>query len=64
MKKKKLNSFEFIQQLKNAHLYKIAEQIEILETIDKIVDFMGDELPEARDIIDKIQWRIRNDENF
>jgi hypothetical protein len=42
----------------------IHEQIEIIETVDKIVDFMGDELPEAQDIIDRIQWRLRNDENF
>lgn len=54
-----------MRQLQNLHyMTAITEQIEVLDTIDKIVDFMGDELPEAQDIIDRIQWRLRNDENF
>lgn len=65
MKRKKMDSHEFMRQLQNLHyMTAITEQIEVLETIDKIVDFMGDELPEAQDIINRIQWRLRNDENF
>jgi len=65
VKRKKMDSHEFMRQLHNLHyMTAITEQIEVLDTIDKIVDFMGDELPEAQDIIDRIQWRLRNDENF
>ena len=60
-----MDSHEFMRQLQNLHyMTAIHEQIEIIDTVDKIVDFMGDELPEAQDIIDRIQWRLRNDENF
>lgn len=60
-----MDSHEFMRQLQNLHyMTAITEQIEVLDTIDKIVDFMGNELPEAQDIINRIQWRLRNDENF
>jgi hypothetical protein len=58
MKKKKLSPNDFIRQMQTAHLYKVADQLETLDIIDKLVRLMGKDLPEANYITQKIQKNI------
>lgn len=44
--------------MQSAHLYKVADQLETLDIIDKLVRLMGKDLPEANCITQKIQKNI------
>lgn len=64
-KKRSLTPHEFMQRLYNMHWQnKIEEELVNLEMIDKVVDYMGDDLPEAEYIIQKIQRRLHNDRKY
>lgn len=64
-KKRSSTPHEFMQRLYNMHWQsKIEEELINLEMIDRLVDFMGDDLPEAEYIIQRVQRRLRNDRKY
>jgi hypothetical protein len=59
-----MDPYEFMRQLHKTHyMYKIKEELDMLDHIDNVVNMM-DEYPEADHLIFKIQRRLRNDDNF
>ncbi len=46
------------------HAQRMHDEIDKLDMIDKVVDFMGEDLPEAEYIIYRIKRRLKNDQNY
>ena len=64
-KRKPMSPHEFMQQLHNMHyMTRLEEELANLEIIDNVVDIMGEDLPEAEYIIQKIQRRLKNDRKY
>lgn len=64
-KKKPMTPYEFYQSLHKMHyLYKVQEELSNWQMIDKTVEIMGNDLPEAEYIIQKIQRRLKNDRKY
>lgn len=64
-KKKPMTPHEFYQSLHKMHyLYKLEEELYNLELIDKTIDLMGEDLPEAEYIIQRVQRRLKNDRKY
>lgn len=64
-KKKPMNPEEFTENLRRLkHAQIMEDELENLEMIDRVVDFMGEDLPEAEYIIYKIKKRLHNDKKY
>ena len=64
-KKKPMSPHEFYQSLHKMHyFYKLEEELYNLDLIDKTIDLMGDDLPEAEYIIQRVQRRLKNDRKY
>jgi len=64
-KKKTMNLREFTYNLRRLqHAQQMQDELENIEMIDRVVEFMGSDLPEAEYIIYRIQRRLRNDRKY
>ena len=61
----KMTPYEFYQALHRMHYaHKLADEMEILDQIDKVIDLMDGEYPEADYLIQKIKRRLVNDRKY
>jgi len=61
----KMTPYQFYQALHKMHYaHKIADEIEMLEQIDKVIELMDGEYPEADYLIQKIKRRLDNDKKY
>lgn len=64
-KRKPLSPHEFMQQLHQMHyMTRVEEELANLDMIDKVIEVMGDELPEAEYIIQRVKRRLLNDRKY
>ena len=64
-KRKPMNPHEFMQHLHKMHyMTKLEEELDNLDMIDQVVEMMGDELPEAEYIIQRVKRRLLNDRKY
>lgn len=60
-----MDPHEFMQRLHNMHwMSRVEKELVNLDMIDKVIEVMGDDLPEAEYIIQKIQRRLKNDRKY
>ena len=63
--KKPMNPHEFTYNLRRLQqAQRMQDELENIEMIDRVVEFMGNDLPEAEYIIYRIQRRLRNDRKY
>lgn len=64
-KRKPKTPHEFMQKLHDMHwTTRIEKELINLDMIDRVVDYMGDDLPDAEYIIQRIQRRLHNDRKY
>jgi len=61
----KMTPFEFYQALHKMHYaHRLADEMETLEQIDRVIELMDGEYPEADYLIQKIKRRLDNDKKY